>query len=59
MRSFRFSSWKFLLVMFVLITILFYDLGYYEPGKGKNSIKETTTTSGTTNEDESEAIELP
>jgi hypothetical protein len=59
MRRFRFSSWKFKLVMFVLITILFYDLGYYEPENRKTANKETTTSSGTPEEEKVEAIEVP
>jgi hypothetical protein len=45
--------------MFVLITILFYDLGYYEPENRKTTFKETTTSSSTPEEEKVEAIEVP
>ena len=59
MRRFRFSSWKFMLVMFVLITIIFSDLGYYEDEESKAPNPKTTITSGTVEEDKTEAIEIP
>ena len=45
--------------MFVLITILFYDLGYYEPENKKTTNKETATSSGTHEEEKVDAIEVP
>ena len=44
MRRFRFSSWRFMLVMFVLITIFFYDLGYNETEKRKPPKEENSTS---------------
>ena len=40
MRRFRYSSWKFMLVMFVLIAIFFSDVGYSQPKKKKTTFKE-------------------
>ena len=44
--------------MFVLITIFFYDLDYYEEEELKNQNKETTIGSGTPEDNESEAMEV-
>jgi hypothetical protein len=57
MRRFRFSSWKFMLVMFVLITIFFYDLGYNETEKPKPP-NETNSTSNTPSENDIEAMQI-
>ena len=59
MRRFRFSSWRFMLVMFVLITIVFSDLSFYEDEALKTPNPETTITSGTIEEDQSEAMDVP
>ena len=59
MRRFRFSSWRFKLVMFVLITICFYDLGYYEPENKEIPIKEIINSPGTPAEEEIEVIDVP
>jgi hypothetical protein len=58
MRRFRFSSWRFMLVMFVLITIFFDNLGYNESEKRKTPIKESTLPSGTPEKHELDAIEF-
>jgi hypothetical protein len=57
MRRFRYSSWKFMLVMFVLITIFFYDLGYTEAEKRKTPLKEIKNTSDNSSEDQFDAME--
>ena len=54
MRRFRFSSWKFMLVMFVLITIFYSDLGYIEQKKSEPPIKEQSSTP----EDEIDAMDV-
>ncbi len=58
MRRFRFSSWKFMLVMFVLIAILFYDLGHYETKERTITTKETTVPSNIPDENEYDAMEV-
>jgi len=46
-----------MLVMFVLITIFFYDLGYNETEKPKPP-KETNSTSNTPSENDFDAIQI-
>ena len=48
-----------MLVMFVLITIVFSDLSFYENKVSKTPIPETTISSGTVDEDHSEAMDIP
>ena len=49
-----------MLVMFVLITIIFSDLGYYEEEKeSKALIPETTISSSTVEKDKTEAMDVP
>ena len=45
--------------MFVLIAILYYDLGYYETAKRKTTDKETSTSSSTADETDDEAMDIP
>jgi hypothetical protein len=47
-----------MLVMFVLISIFFYDLGYNESEKRKAQLKETTTSSGTPEETDIDAMNV-
>ena len=45
MRRFRYSSWKFMLVMFVLIAIFFYDVGFGQSKKKQSPVKEEILSS--------------
>jgi hypothetical protein len=58
MRRFRFSSWKFMLVMFVLITIFFSDLEYSESQERKAPLKESTLPSSTPEKEQLDAMEF-
>jgi len=48
-----------MLVMFVLITIIFSDLGYYEEEESKAPIPETTISSGTFEKEKTDAMDVP
>jgi hypothetical protein len=48
-----------MLVMFVLITIVFSDLSFYEEEESRIPNPETTISSGTAEEDQPEAMEIP
>ena len=59
MRHFRFSSWRFMLVMFVLISIIYSDLTYYEDEASRTPNPENKISSGTIAEDQTEAMDIP
>ena len=59
MRHFRFSSWRFMLVMFVLISIIYSDLTYYEDEALRTQNPENTISSGTPDQDHTKDIDMP
>ena len=48
-----------MLVMFVLITIVFSDLSFYEDEDSRTPSPETTISSSTAEEDQPEAMDIP